>query len=284
MSISGTRRLELEAQHKEALRRMAVRAECRALDEACDQALRSVRDVAVQQLAASELRSAVQQLASARALVADRPDEALVAFGAAQSALHTAIARGESAARSWSAARAETMARARALVERAAAIGPRSGGDAATERAAEVLRRAEAGDVDGVAQLLPEAEAAIADKRSAVLDETVRKEIVRGLLTTLKSMGFVAQPVLHEGVVVLDGRLASGRRARFEVNLDGRMAFDLDGYEGRACKDDLDKVETALRDTYGVKLGPTQVEWKNPDRLSRDARSLPTTEPGKKRG
>ena len=35
------------------------------------------------------------------------------------------------------------------------------------------------------------------------------------------------------GVVVLTGQLPSGRKARFEVQLDGQLSYDLDGYEDR---------------------------------------------------
>jgi len=109
------------------------------------------------------------------------------------------------------------------------------------------------------------------------MDERVRREVVKGLLKTLKGMGFVTVgPQLQEGLVVLEGRLASGRRARFEVKLDGELAFDLDGYEGRACAADMEKVEIAMKDQYGVLLGPPQIVWKNPDRLTKGARDLPT--------
>lgn len=281
MSLTGQQRLQLEARRREELRLSLVRTECSALDAACEQALKGVRDIAIQQLAAAELREAAQRRAAARAVIAARPDEALTALREVQAAIHSAITRGEAAARAWSVAQTETIGKARALVGQATAVDASSGEGVATRRATEALRRAEAGDVEGARSLLPEAATAIVQQRATILDESIRREVVVGLLATLKSMGFVAQPMLDGGVVVLDGRLPSGRRAHFEVSLDGKMDFDLDGYEGRACKDDFDKIETVLRDTYGVKLGPPQIEWKNPDRLSRGAQSLPKTSPNK---
>jgi len=272
--------LELEAVQKEQVRLAGVRSECWALDAACKAALGAVRDVVVQQLAATELREVVARLEHARESIAARPDQARRGLVEVQQGLHATIAQAEARAKAWSAAQAEVVARARALVEHSAIVMKSPGGavigDSAKQRALEALRRAESGDLAGAQRTLPEAETELEATRAAVLDESIRREVVRGLLETLRTMGFIAEPRLKEGVVVLDGRLASGRSARFEVSLEGKMEFDLDGYEGRACADDLEKVETALRDSYGVKLGPAQVVWKNPDRLSRGAKDHPT--------
>ena len=73
----------------------------------------------------------------------------------------------------------------------------------------------------------------------------------------------------------LRGRLPSGREARFEVHVDGKMRFDFEGYEGQSCAAELAQVEKVLQEQCGVLLGPTQVTWKNPDRLGKGARNLP---------
>lgn len=110
----------------------------------------------------------------------------------------------------------------------------------------------------------------------------MRREVVRGLLGTLTSMGFVIDgPQLRQedktaGVVTLSGRMPSGKMARFEVHLDGRMQFDFDGYEGRACAKDLEKIHTTLQEQFAVKLTGSQITWKNPDRIAKGARDLPS--------
>ena len=278
MSLTGQQRLELEAARREAVRLRTVRDECNALTAFYAQLLSGVRDINVQQLAAAELGSAASALAQARALIASSPDEALRSLEHVHEQLHAAITHGEAAARSWSAEQASLVALARAMSQRSAAAGSthQTPSTAPTDRSHEALVRAERGDLTGARTILVEAHTDVASVRAATLDENIRREVVKAILATMKTMGFVAQPRLHERIVVLDGQLASGRRARFEVDLDGHMRFDLDGYEGRACKDDLDKVETALRDQYGVKLGPPQVTWKNPDRISKGALDLPS--------
>lgn len=265
MSMSAKQQFELEQARREAIRLEQVRRDGEALVAACEQRLAAVHDVAVQQLAAEDLRGVAQDLAAHRGRLASEPDAAFVGLEQTQGRLHTTLARAEARARAWSDQQAEVVAQARALAERGALS------------AQQALNSAESGDISAACAVLPAALAEVAAARDAAVEEAVRREVVRGLLKTLKDLGFVvAGPQLDAGTVVLEGRLASGRQARFEVSLEGRMAYDLDGYEGRACADDFQKIETTLRDRYGVRLGPPQVVWKNPDRLSKGARDLPT--------
>jgi hypothetical protein len=276
MSVSGKRRLELERARMEALRLEHVREECAALLEFCDKAVRDVRDIAVQQLVASDLRASVESLNDLRGRVAQAPDATRTELLTVASHIQSAIVRADAKARDWTAAHASALVEARQVQAIAAAAGASHGTEAARmgrEAADEALR----GNIEAATRLTEAARKAAEQDSAATLDERVRREVVKGLLQTLKNMGFVTVgPQVSAGVVVLEGRLASGRRARFDVSLDGQMAFDLDGYEGRSCADDLDKVETTLRDQFGVKLGPPQVVWKNPDRISQGARDLPT--------
>mgnify|MGYP000861684036 CR=1 FL=1 len=266
MSMSGQRRLELERERLEQIRLAQVQAECNALIATCDAALRGVRDVAVQQFAAQELQQVAAGLAAERRELAAQPDASLDRLTALQSQLHTAIARGEARARAWSEEQARLVGEARAEAERATAVAT------TTAPSTRALELAEAGRLAEARDALAAAASATSSARGAIVDEQVRREVVRGLLRSLQEMGFVAVgPRLDDGVVTLEGRLVSGRRAVFEVRLDGELHFDLDGYEGRACADDLTRVETILRDRFGVKLGPAQIVWKNPDRLSQGA-------------
>lgn len=277
MSMSGQRQLELERERLEQLRLAQVREECLALADACEQTLRGVYDVAVQQFAARELQQVTAGLVNVRSEIAATPDGCLDRLARLQSQLHGAIVRGEARARAWSDEQAGLVAEARASAQRATAVAADTG---QTTRALEL---AEAGRLVEARDALAAAAATTTTARAAIVDERVRREVVRGLLRSLQEMGFVAVgPRLDGGVVILEGRLVSGRRAVFEVRLDGEMSFDLDGYEGRACADDLARVETVLRDRFGVKLGPAQIVWKNPDRLSQGALRGPSGSTHKK--
>lgn len=280
MSMSGRRRLELERQRLEQLRLNQVRAECTALLDRCDERIREVRDVATQQLAAAELRACVDELAEVRATVEASPDQALAASRGVTDRIETVLATAQQRAGAWSERQVQAAANTRASVRQVeaalVAAGKSEGAEAARRQAAKAGRLADEGRVEEAANAAAKAWELAGSALDASLAEKARKEAVRGLIATLKGMGFVVPgPRLVEGRVVLAGRLASGRLARFEVAVDGEMEFDLDGYEGRACAEDMEKVETTLRDKFGVQLGPPQVVWKNPDRRSKGARDLP---------
>lgn len=289
MSMTGERELELEQARREALRLEQVRGECQALIKVCESALAGVRDPVVQQYAAEELREVVGELRAASGRVQEAPEAALEQLQGTQQRLASAVAAAEARARSWSQARAQARARAEVLAGRIEAVAASqresdSQGLAEARRLVEEARAcAERGAESEAEQRLEQAGQAVAAARAAGLEERVRKEVVRGLLKTLRDMGFVTVgPSLVEEVVILEGRLPSGRQARFEVRVDGRMSFDLDGYEGRSCAEDMEKVEQAMRDQFGVSMGPPQVVWKNPDRLSQGALELPMG--GQRRG
>ncbi len=282
MSMKGERQLQLERARREALRLEQVRSECRALVAVCTSTMSGVRDVAVQQYAAADLRELVGALREADTRIQEAPDATLEQLQGLQHRLATTLVRAEARARSWSEAQAQARARLQALDGRIEAVaqtqkeGAAAGLAEARRLVEEARNQVDRGADEDAQRRLEQAEQTLATVRTEALDEKVRREVVKGLLGTLKGLGFViVGPQLSADVVILEGRLPSGRRARFEVKLDGQLAFDLDGYEGRSCAQEMEKVETAMRNRFGVTMGPPQVVWKNPDRLSQGALELP---------
>lgn len=288
MSSLGYRRAELEAIERERLRVDQVRRECSALLDACNDEMAAIRDAAVQQLTAPALREVRKALTEARGQLGSAPDAAIAAARTAQRSLHTAVAQGEASARRWSeeqrhAQEALAAARLDARVMRSVAG---NSGAASLEEADSAIAEAEKliaqGKNAAADQVINRAGERIEAGRQAALDESVRKAVVSSLLTTLREQGFqVEKPQLFAGEqpgghVILVGHLPSGRRARFDVFLDGKLGFDMDGYEGRACARDLESVEETLRTKFRIQLGPPQITWKNPDKISKGARDLPT--------
>lgn len=285
MSMTGHQRLELERQRLEQLRLIQASQECTVLAETCEQRLRGIHDVAVQQLAAAELQRIAAGLSIARTQIAAQPDITLPRLQELQTQLQRVVARAEARARAWSDEQTELIARSRSSTALATAAGATtSSPDRALQHAAEATKLAEEGRLDEARAALASAQSGATKVRQNVLDEQVRITIVQGLVRSLGEMGFIlVDPYLtNASVVVLEGRMASGRRARFEIQLDGHMEFDLDGYEGQACADDIERVATVLRDQYGVRLGPPQVTWKNPDRLTQGALRGPAGHGGSK--
>ena len=113
-------------------------------------------------------------------------------------------------------------------------------------------------------------------KRS--VDETLRREILTALMKTMRDLGFaVGRPTIDKqtGGVVMIGQLPSNRSIRFEVNLDGQMEFDMNGFLERKCADHLDEVLAILEANFNIATGPVQHNWKNPDKISKGSKDFP---------
>jgi hypothetical protein len=121
-------------------------------------------------------------------------------------------------------------------------------------------------------------EAHEADEKQAV-DEELRREILTALIKTMRELGFaVGKPTLSKetGTVALIGTMSSGRSIRFDVDLSGQMAFDMNGFLERKCADHLDEVLGFLEANYNIQSGPVQHNWKNPDKISKGSKGFPT--------
>lgn len=116
------------------------------------------------------------------------------------------------------------------------------------------------------------------DMKRAV-DETLRREILTALIKTMRDLGFaVGKPTIDKetGGVVMIGQLPSNRSIRFEVNLDGQMEFDMNGFLERKCADHLDEVLGILEANFNIATGPVQHNWKNPDKISKGSKGFPS--------
>ena len=116
------------------------------------------------------------------------------------------------------------------------------------------------------------------DMKRAV-DETLRREILTALMKTMRDLGFaVGKPTIDQetGGVVMIGRLPSNRSIRFEVNLDGQMEFDMNGFLERKCANHLDEVLGILEANFNIATGPVQHNWKNPDKISKGSKGFPS--------
>jgi hypothetical protein len=111
------------------------------------------------------------------------------------------------------------------------------------------------------------------------VDETLRKEIITALMKTMRDLGFaVGKPTIDQetGGVVMIGTLPSNRSIRFEVDLNGQMEFDMNGFMERKCADHLDEVLGILEANFSIMTGPVQHNWKNPDKISKGSKGFPS--------
>ena len=111
------------------------------------------------------------------------------------------------------------------------------------------------------------------------VDEKLRREIITALMKTMRDLGFaVGKPTIDKetGGVVMIGTLPSNRSIRFEVDLDGQMEFDMNGFLERKCADHLDEVLGILETNFSITTGPIQHNWKNPDKISKGSKGFPS--------
>jgi hypothetical protein len=111
------------------------------------------------------------------------------------------------------------------------------------------------------------------------VDETLRREIITALMKTMRDLGFaVGKPTIDKdtGGVVIIGTLPSNRSIRFEIDLNGQMEFDMNGFLERKCADHLDEVLGVLEANFSIITGPIQHNWKNPDKISKGSKGFPS--------
>ena len=111
------------------------------------------------------------------------------------------------------------------------------------------------------------------------VDEKLRREVITALMKTMRDLGFaVGKPTIDKetGGVVMIGTLPSNRSIRFEVDLNGQMEFDMNGFLERKCADHLDEVLGILETNFSITTGPIQHKWKNPDKISKGSKGFPS--------
>ena len=111
------------------------------------------------------------------------------------------------------------------------------------------------------------------------VDETLRREIITALMKTMRDLGFaVGKPTIDKetGGVIMIGTLPSNRSIRFEIDLNGQMEFDMNGFIERKCADHLDEVLGVLEANFSIATGPVQHNWKNPDKISKGSKGFPS--------
>ncbi|MCP4451775.1 MAG: hypothetical protein GY809_09965, partial [Planctomycetes bacterium] len=261
---------ELRRQAKEQLRQEQRRKQCHALVSTCKETIRGVTDTAIQQLASKDLIRFSDELRQASRQIDAEPDRAHKSIKATQKQLNRTLAQAEANAKQWSDKQAQARAQLRAMEQDFGAekqVANEAGHKVLAELNNKITQAKtlyQEGHYKESKKLCKISRTVLKEASQATLDETIRRKVVGGLLSTLMSMGFVTEaPQLHgdepdTNRVRLTGRMPSGRTATFEVKLDGQMSFDLDGYQGKACAKDMDQISSILQRQLDLKMGPAQ--------------------------
>jgi len=252
-----------------------------------DALLKNIHDPAMQQLLGLEIRKLQPQIRKISELIKTNPKKATAQSKALQKQFSKLLDQTQRQLEKQAAEKAQANAELEAVKQQL---------EAASEDANDIIRgtlqqvqtvietaqeRYQNKQYTALSESCRQAEAMLETASRKDFDETVRKEVVNGLLTTLGKMGFVVQSPYLDGdeqasrTVRLLGKLPSGKKAAFNVHLDGRMDFDFDGYEGRACAKELEKIDEMLNQQFAIELGENKLTWKNPDKIAKGAMQLP---------
>ncbi|MND34437.1 hypothetical protein D3C80_250540 [compost metagenome] len=129
--------------------------------------------------------------------------------------------------------------------------------------------------LDSAQLLSPDAQIACLSEVSlaldeALVDETVRREVVRAVYESLQNAGFVTEAPVRvcvdgEDEVIIRSSRPAGATAEFRIELSGGFHYEFDRYRGAACRKDIDTVLPRLEQIYGIELSNKRVHWENPD-------------------
>lgn len=106
-----------------------------------------------------------------------------------------------------------------------------------------------------------------------IIGEAVRKETVKVISKAIKARGFIipkggTKLQREKNQVVIQAQKPSGETAEFIVMLNGHFIYKFHGYEGEACKNDIEPFMSDLEKVYGHKVLAQEVIWSNPDKIS----------------
>lgn len=107
----------------------------------------------------------------------------------------------------------------------------------------------------------------------SIVDEKVRKETLKVIIKAIKDRGFIVDTKKNlkidreKNIVKLVALKASGQKAEFEIQLNGKFMYHFDGYEGLACNKDITPFMDDLKNIYDINVLHEEIEWSNPDKI-----------------
>ena len=107
----------------------------------------------------------------------------------------------------------------------------------------------------------------------SIVDEKVRKETLKVIIKAIKDRGFIVDTKKNlkidreKNIVKLVALKASGQKAEFEIQLNGKFMYHFDGYQGLACNKDITPFMDDLKNIYDINVLHEEIEWSNPDKI-----------------
>ncbi len=107
----------------------------------------------------------------------------------------------------------------------------------------------------------------------SIVGEKVRTETLRVIIKSIRDRGFIVDTKKNlkidkeKNIVKLVALKASGQKAEFEIQLNGKFMYHFDGYEGLACNKDITPFMDDLKNIYDINVLHEEIQRSNPDKI-----------------
>ena len=277
MSSSGALRARLEAERREKLRLEQVRSECNNLIKIIKSKTNEVQsDSSVSSVMSGMTNLINSRIGSLQDAVQSAPDQTLSSLKTLSNEVNNFIVQSVSPQRKWVKEQEETYKKLLNFKDEVKSFEAKDKNK--INEYLEKISNLETISVDKkvIDETISSITTEFNELKEKEMKENERREIVKQILSVLKSQGFITRkPLLKSEGVELVGKLPSGKGVIFHVQEDARITYDFDGYEGTTCKTELEGLVTKLSTESGVETSIEQFTWHNPDKIEKGAKDLP---------
>ncbi len=280
MSMNGRLRAEMIARQKEELRKQRVREQCNQMVSNMEAKLNMyMNNVHYSDFFESDSSAIKTQINKTKELILSNPDTALSSLCEISGNLNRSISTVLSTEKKWSEERRTSYQKIEETIDLLSSSTIRS--TQYSEKRNMLLSKLgtlkdTATSSDNIGKTLELVHSEIESLTKMDEQEEIRKETVRKIVSILKEQGFsISKPILRKQAVHVTGTLPSGKKVLFQVHPEGAIDFDLDGYSGQTCKNEIDGVIEKLNEGEEIESSIEQFAWHNPDKIKKGSKEFP---------
>lgn len=280
MSMNGRLRAEMIARQKEELRKQRVREQCGQIISTMEAKVSTyMNNVHYSDIFESDAASIKNEIQMSKSIIQSEPDTALSNLDKVSRMLNNSISAVISTEKKWSEDRKASYQKITETIDNLSSSIIRS--PKYSEERDNLLSDLEllketatsSKDIDKTLKTI-HSEMNVLIKKDE--KEEIRKETVKKIISILKEQGFsISKPILKEQAVHVTGKLPSGKKVLFQIHPEGAIDFDLDGYSGQTCKNEIDGVIEKLNEGEEIKSSIEQFAWHNPDKIKKGSKEFP---------
>jgi len=281
MSMSGRMRAEMIKKQKEELRKNRVREQCSNMLSSIEAKMNQhINDPQFSHFFSDDASMIQNEISQSKHKIQSDPDFALSMIQATSLKLNKSISSVVAAEKQWSDERKKSYEKLFETIEMLDSLPIKSIQYA--QKIESLSNRLKT--FSDIATTSNEVEKNITNvqrEAAAIIQkdeqEEVRKEVVKKIISILKTQGFVvATPTLKEESVYIRGKLPTGKKVLFQVHGEGSIDFDLDGYTGETCQNEIEGIVEKLKVEGTVDSSIEQFVWHNPDKIRKGSKEFPT--------